>query len=82
MTPEDQATVFVIDDDARMRTALERLLKSVGVMRRVVCHAAGFCASGANSFSLESQNSAPELHEMKKKTNMCVHEISNIDPDP
>jgi len=31
MTPEDRATVFVIDDDARMRTALERLLKSVGL---------------------------------------------------
>ena len=58
MTPEDQATAFVIDDDARMRTALPIL------------------------FSLESQNSAQELHEMKKKTNMCVHEISNIYPDP
>ena len=31
MTPADQATVFVIDDDARMPTALERLSKSVGL---------------------------------------------------
>ena len=31
MTPADEATVFVIDDDARMRAALERLLKSVGL---------------------------------------------------
>jgi len=32
MTPEDQATAFVIDDDARMRTALERLLKKSVVL--------------------------------------------------
>ena len=31
MTPADDATVFVIDDDARMRAAMERLLKSVGL---------------------------------------------------
>jgi FixJ family two-component response regulator len=31
MTPADDATVFVIDDDARMRAATERLLKSVGL---------------------------------------------------
>ena len=31
MTPGDDATVFVIDDDARMRAATERLLKSVGL---------------------------------------------------
>jgi FixJ family two-component response regulator len=31
MTPSDNATVFVIDDDARMRAATERLLKSVGL---------------------------------------------------
>ena len=31
MTPADDATVFVIDDDARMRSATERLLKSVGL---------------------------------------------------
>jgi FixJ family two-component response regulator len=31
MTPADDGTVFVIDDDARMRAALERLLKSVGL---------------------------------------------------
>lgn len=30
MTPRD-ATVFVIDDDARMRAAMQRLLKSVGL---------------------------------------------------
>jgi len=39
MTPEDQATVLVIDDGARMRKALECLLKSV------ICHSAGFSAS-------------------------------------
>jgi FixJ family two-component response regulator len=31
VTPLDNATVFVIDDDARMRAATERLLKSVGL---------------------------------------------------
>ena len=31
MTPADDATVFVIDDDARMRAAMERLLKSIGL---------------------------------------------------
>jgi FixJ family two-component response regulator len=31
VTPADEATVFVIDDDARMRAATERLLKSVGL---------------------------------------------------
>lgn len=31
MTPADDATVFVIDDDTRMRAATERLLKSVGL---------------------------------------------------
>jgi FixJ family two-component response regulator len=31
MTRADDATVFVIDDDARMRAATERLLKSVGL---------------------------------------------------
>lgn len=31
MTPAADATVFVIDDDARMRAATERLLKSVGL---------------------------------------------------
>jgi FixJ family two-component response regulator len=31
MTPADEVTVFVIDDDARMRAAMERLLKSVGL---------------------------------------------------
>ena len=31
MTPACHATVFVIDDDARMRAATERLLKSVGL---------------------------------------------------
>ncbi len=29
--PAAEATVFVIDDDARMRAAMERLLKSVGL---------------------------------------------------
>jgi FixJ family two-component response regulator len=31
MTPANDGTVYVIDDDARMRAALERLLKSVGL---------------------------------------------------
>lgn len=31
MSPADDATVFVIDDDARMRAATERLLRSVGL---------------------------------------------------
>jgi FixJ family two-component response regulator len=31
MTSAAEATVFVIDDDARMRAAMERLLKSVGL---------------------------------------------------
>jgi FixJ family two-component response regulator len=31
MTPATDATVFVIDDDARMRAATERLLRSVGL---------------------------------------------------
>lgn len=31
MTPVDDATVFIIDDDARMRAATQRLLKSVGL---------------------------------------------------
>ncbi len=31
MTPANEATVFIIDDDARMRAAMERLLKSVGL---------------------------------------------------
>jgi FixJ family two-component response regulator len=31
VTPADDATVFVIDDDARMRAATERLLKSIGL---------------------------------------------------
>jgi FixJ family two-component response regulator len=31
MTPANEGTVFIIDDDARMRAALERLLKSVGL---------------------------------------------------
>jgi len=30
--PAAEATVFVIDDDARMRAAMERLLKSVGLL--------------------------------------------------
>ena len=32
MSPAAEATVFVIDDDARMRAAMERLLKSVGLL--------------------------------------------------
>lgn len=36
MTPANEATtVFIIDDDARMRAALERLLKSVGLHAEV-----------------------------------------------
>jgi FixJ family two-component response regulator len=31
MSPADEAAVFIIDDDARMRAATERLLKSVGL---------------------------------------------------
>jgi FixJ family two-component response regulator len=31
MTPTDQAMVFIIDDDVRMRAAMQRLLKSVGL---------------------------------------------------
>ena len=31
MTATDEATVLIIDDDARMRTATQRLLKSVGL---------------------------------------------------
>ena len=31
MTPAGDATVFVIDDDARVRSAMQRLLKSVGL---------------------------------------------------
>lgn len=31
MSPADEATVLVIDDDARMRAATQRLLKSVGL---------------------------------------------------
>jgi FixJ family two-component response regulator len=31
MTSTDQAMVFIIDDDVRMRAAMERLLKSVGL---------------------------------------------------
>ena len=31
MTSANEATVFVIDDDARTRAAMERLLKSVGL---------------------------------------------------
>jgi FixJ family two-component response regulator len=31
MTSTDDVTVFIIDDDARMRTAMQRLLKSVGL---------------------------------------------------
>jgi FixJ family two-component response regulator len=31
MTSADSATVFIIDDDARMRAATQRLLKSVGI---------------------------------------------------
>jgi FixJ family two-component response regulator len=31
MTSTDEATVFIIDDDARMRAAMQRLLKSVGL---------------------------------------------------
>ena len=31
MTPADEVTVFVVDDDARMRAAMERLLNSVGL---------------------------------------------------
>jgi FixJ family two-component response regulator len=31
MSPADEAIVFIIDDDARMRGAMERLLKSVGL---------------------------------------------------
>jgi FixJ family two-component response regulator len=31
MTPANEGTVFLIDDDARMRAALKRLLKSVGL---------------------------------------------------
>jgi FixJ family two-component response regulator len=35
MIAANEATVFVIDDDARMRAALERLLKSVGLHAEV-----------------------------------------------
>ena len=31
MTSTDEATVFIIDDDVRMRAAMQRLLKSVGL---------------------------------------------------
>ncbi|MGC1536008.1 MAG: response regulator [Candidatus Sulfotelmatobacter sp.] len=31
MTPPDTATVFVVDDDDRMRAAMQRLLKTVGL---------------------------------------------------
>jgi FixJ family two-component response regulator len=31
MTSADEATVFIIDDDARMRAAIQRLLKSAGL---------------------------------------------------
>jgi FixJ family two-component response regulator len=35
VTPADDATVFVIDDDAGMRAAMQRLLKSVGLHAEV-----------------------------------------------
>ena len=41
MTSADDATVFIVDDDARMRAAMQRLLKTVGLHFRVVCHAEG-----------------------------------------
>jgi FixJ family two-component response regulator len=31
MTATDKVTVFIIDDDARMSAAMQRLLKSVGL---------------------------------------------------
>jgi FixJ family two-component response regulator len=31
MTSTDEPTVFIIDDDARMRAAMQRLLKPVGL---------------------------------------------------
>jgi len=32
MTPSDKTTVFIIDDDDRMRAATQRLLKTVGLL--------------------------------------------------
>jgi FixJ family two-component response regulator len=31
MTPSNKATVFIVDDDDRMRAATQRLLKTVGL---------------------------------------------------
>ena len=31
MTSPDTPTVFIVDDDARMRAAMQRLLKTVGL---------------------------------------------------
>ena len=31
MTSPDKATVFIVDDDDRMRAAMQRLLKTVGL---------------------------------------------------
>jgi FixJ family two-component response regulator len=32
MTSSDAPTVFIIDDDDRMRAAMQRLLKSIGLL--------------------------------------------------
>ena len=42
MIPADDATVFVIDDDAHMRAATERLLKSVGLRAETFATPQGF----------------------------------------
>jgi len=37
MTPSDKTTVFIIDDDDRMRAATQRLLKTSLTLYSIVC---------------------------------------------
>ncbi len=40
--PEPQSVVFVVDDDASMRDAMQRLFRSVGLQAEVFASAADF----------------------------------------
>ena len=51
MTSADSPIVFIVDDDTRMRAAMQRLLKTVGLAFRGVCHAGGLSTAQASRWS-------------------------------
>ena len=54
MTSADLPIVFIVDDDARMRAAMQRLLKTVGLRSKVYGTPGTFyCTSGTSCLLLD-----------------------------